>query len=400
MANNPKNDNVIIWITAICVTIAQLAAYIYVPSLPAIAQELAVDAGNVQASVAVFFISFGLSGLIYGPISDYYGRKPMFLVAGMVILVGNAVMIFAHDLNQIILARFIQGLGVGGIPIFARTVMRDSFNGQRLNRAMSLFSASVTMTPALAPLIGALFQYYLGWRSTFVFLIFYSSLIIIFAWFILPETNSNRRDASVRLSTIFRDFSQIIGNIKFLRCSLCALFAYSCSVFYLMITPFVFQQQLGIPARIYGVLMILPILGSLLGNLISVRLNYHWSVPRIMYLGASIIIISALLLLTNLLWHKYITLLILIPIITMMVGVAIVFANSLAGALKPFPNKVGRAVALLSVIQIAGSGVISSSISYFHITSLSGLGIGLLSCGLALLFSYTLLLKWDNLRSH
>lgn len=394
-----KNESLIIWITAICVTIAQLTAYIYIPSLPAIAQQLSIDAGDVQASVAVFFISFGLSGLIYGPASDYYGRKPMFLIAGVIILIGNIGMIFAHDLTQIMWARFIQGLGAGGVPIFARTVMRDCFSGKHLNRAISLFSASVTMTPALAPLFGALFQYYFGWRSAFIFLVFYSSMIILFAWFILPETNKNCRDPSVRVQTILQDFSLIIRNVKFLRCSICALLGYSCSVLYLIITPFVFQQQLGISVRVYGALMALPILGALLGNLISARLNYHWSVPRIMYLGTSIIIISALLLVANLFLQVHNLALILVPIIIAMIGAAIVFCNGLAGALKPFPGKAGRAAALLSVIQIAGSGIVSAGISHFDITHLSGLGFGLLGCGLTLLFSYSILLKWENMNT-
>lgn len=391
-----SNDNLIIWITGICVTMGPLAGFMYIPSLPVIAQELQVSAGAMQASVAVFVISFGLSGLFYGPLSDYYGRKPIFLVAGSILIISNLWVVFAHDLTQIMLSRFVQGMGAGGLPIFVRTVLRDRFSGQRLNQAMSLSGTFVAIAPIVAPLLGAFFAYYFNWRAGFIFLVFYSALMMLIAGIVLPETNQNRRNSPMSLSGLYADFLEISKHKVFLYYALCGLFSYAASRLYLMITPFIFTQQLGLPVETSGTLMVLPLIAVLLARVLSNRLNRYWPISRIMYLGIGLIIAGALLSIANLFLHLSLLIFILSSITVAVFGAAIILTNSIAGAMKPFPEKAGKAAALLSLIQIGGGGVISMAISYFNITHLSGLGFGLLVCGLALLIIYPALLKSDD----
>lgn len=163
--------------------IGPFAIDMYLPALPSIGKDLAAETGVVQLSLLSFFISFAISQLLYGPLSDIWGRKaPLYLGIGLftVASVGCAL---ATDIETLIAFRFLQGIGGAAGMVIPRAVVRDMHTGVQAARLMSLLMLVFSISPILAPLAGsAVIQFY-GWRG-----VFYAVMIAAFIGLILLST--------------------------------------------------------------------------------------------------------------------------------------------------------------------------------------------------------------------
>ena len=159
------------------------------PAFPEIAQSFGVrEANDLQLVLYVYTIGFGLSQIVYGPLSDVVGRRPAFLVGLAIYAVGCVLALVAGSLETMLLARFIQGAGAGAGRVLSVAIVRDRFSGREMARVMSLTMMVFIMVPVFAPTIGTVLMLAGGWR-----LIFGSMLVLALvagAWFLkrMPET--------------------------------------------------------------------------------------------------------------------------------------------------------------------------------------------------------------------
>jgi DHA1 family bicyclomycin/chloramphenicol resistance-like MFS transporter len=138
------------------VSIGAISVSIYTPSLPDLAVDLGSDAATAKLTISLFLAAFAVAQLVYGPLSDAYGRRPA-LLAGMVIYcLGSAACAVAPTIEFLTAARFIQALGACSGPVVARAVVRDLFGRDRSAAVMATISAALALAPAVGPIVGGL----------------------------------------------------------------------------------------------------------------------------------------------------------------------------------------------------------------------------------------------------
>jgi DHA1 family bicyclomycin/chloramphenicol resistance-like MFS transporter len=178
------------------------------PALPAMGKALGIPHENDrQWIIAAYLIAFGAATLIYGPLSDRYGRKPVLIMALVLNAVASASAVFATSFVTIIVVRVMQGLTAASTRVIATSIVRDCYSGRQMARVMSLVFIVFLAVPVLAPGFGQLILLVAPWQWIFLVLGVFSLVLAILVWFRLPETlhpDDVRRIAAGPIAAAFR----------------------------------------------------------------------------------------------------------------------------------------------------------------------------------------------------
>ena len=153
------------------VAVGQMAQTIYIPAIADMAISLNAREGAVQSVMAAYLLTYGVSQLFYGPLSDRVGRRPVILIGMSIFMLATLVAITTHSLTVLIIASAIQGMGTGVGGVMARTLPRDLYEGAQLRHANSLLNMGILVSPLLAPLIGGILNTLWSWRACYAFLL-------------------------------------------------------------------------------------------------------------------------------------------------------------------------------------------------------------------------------------
>jgi len=333
------------------VAVGQMAQTIYVPVIADIAHDLSVRTGAVQRVMAAYLMTYGFSQLIYGPLSDRIGRRPVILAGMMIFLVGALGALLSSNLTMLVAASAIQGMGTGVAGVMARTMPRDLYAGTALRYANSLLNMGILVSPLLAPVIGGALAMVFGWRACYAFLLALCAGVAfaMFRW--LPET----RPALTEKRRMLASFRQLLTDSTF-SCYLVmligalagiAVFEASCGV--------LMGGVLGLSGLTVSILFILPIPAAFFGAWYAGRdgKTFH-----------------------GLMWHSVISCLLaglmmwipgwfgvmniwtlIVPAALFFFGAGMLFPLATTGAMEPFPYLAGAAGALVGGMQNMGSGL-------------------------------------------
>ena len=333
------------------VAVGQMAQTIYVPVIADIAHDLSVRTGAVQRVMAAYLLTYGFSQLIYGPISDRIGRRPVILTGMMIFLVGALGALLSTNLTMLVAASAIQGMGTGVVGVMARTMPRDLYAGTALRYANSLLNMGILVSPLLAPVIGGALAMVFGWRACYAFLLALCACVAfaMFRW--LPET----RPVQTEKRRMLASFRQLLGDSTF-SCYLVmligalagiAVFDASCGV--------LMGGVLGLSGLTVSILFILPIPAAFFGAWYAGRdgktfhtLMWH-SVISCLLAGAMMWIPG---------WFGVMNIwTLIVPAALFFFGAGMLFPLATTGAMEPFPYLAGAAGALVGGMQNMGSGL-------------------------------------------
>src|SRR5476651_735435 len=196
--------------------IGPLTTDMYLPSLPDIARQLGASTAQVQLTISAYLIGFAVGQILYGPVSDRHGRKPVLLSALALYCVASLACALSTSIEMLIVARFVQALGGSGGIVLARAVVRDLYSGVRAGRELSLIGSVMALAPVLAPIAGGVLQTGFGWRSVFVALVVAGLAGAVFVWLQLPETLAIRSPEPVSPSTMLASYRVVARNPAYL----------------------------------------------------------------------------------------------------------------------------------------------------------------------------------------
>lgn len=170
----PNSPRFLLYMICLFASAGQLAIDIYVPALPAMARYFATSPQAIQTSVTGYMIAYAFGQLIFGPVSDAYGRKRVLAFGLVVFTIGCLLSLTAPNLETFVFARCLQGFGIATTNLLSKAIITDSFAGTALMHAFTYMSIAWGLAPIIAPVIGAHLQTLFGWRACLVFLLLYS----------------------------------------------------------------------------------------------------------------------------------------------------------------------------------------------------------------------------------
>lgn len=353
---HPLSKRYILILTILLITVWQFSIDIYLTAIPRMITDLATTSGPVKFSIIIAIIGFGFSQLIYGPLSDYYGRRQITLIGLVIFIFGTACCAAASSIEWLLLGRFIQGIGIGCAGPIVTAVPKDIFTGKQLKQAFAYISMSIALTPVIAPLLGSYLQTWWGWRTTFIFLFTYSILIGSLFYRHFPETNANIKQQALTLPKILQSYWAAVSDRLYMGYLLCIIFLYAGELAYILQMPLVLQNKFGFTPIANGWLVILTAIGMGLGAFYSSRLVRHLSSTKIIYIGITIVAISTVFMLLWPLIGIYNIYTFVGPMILYMFGSGLTFNNCISGCMDRFPAQAGLAGALMSGLLMLCSG--------------------------------------------
>jgi DHA1 family bicyclomycin/chloramphenicol resistance-like MFS transporter len=334
------------------VALGPLSTDLYLPSLPGLLRHFDADIAEIQLTLSVFLVGLAVGQLVYGPLSDRFGRRPALLGGLLIYVVASVICALAPSVPTLIAARLLQATGACAGPVICRAVVRDVHGREGAARILSYMGAAMALAPALGPILGGFVEAWLGWRANFAILGAYGALGLVLTAAILPETAPHRGQSGGGLDATLRGYLSLLGERGYVGFALCCALAYGGIFSFISGSSFVFVDIIGLPPQLYGVCFGTIVLGYILGTLVGGRLTPRLGVERLVKTGGLISAFGGLALLLAV-WTTSASIPgILLPTIVYMIGTGLVLPNAMAGAIGPFPRIAGTAAALLGFVQM------------------------------------------------
>lgn len=350
-----KSSLTFVLILSALMAVTSLSTDIYLPAMPLMAKDLQ---GDAELTITGFLIGFSIAQLIWGPISDRYGRRlPLFI--GMVLFViGSVGCALSTDIVQIVFWRIFQALGACTGPMLARAMIRDLFSRTRAAQMLSTLIIIMAIAPIAGPLLGGQMIKVTSWHAIFWLLALIGTLML-FSLLWLPETLAKDKRSSASVSSAFGNYSALLTNAKYMRFTLILTFYYIAAYAFITGSPFVYITWFGVDPQHYGWLFAVNIVGLMAVSMVNRRLVHRFPLEALLKVAVSVATLAAIALAvaTGL----------GVGGMGMIVGTVFVFfsmngiiaATSTACALDAVPNGTGSASALMGSLQY-GSGIVSS----------------------------------------
>src|SRR3954447_10900070 len=186
--------------------IGPLAVHLFLPVIPAIKASLGLSTATAQLTFSIALFGMAFATLVYGSLSDRYGRRPVLLFGLGLFLLGSTISLIAETVSLIVVGRLVQAIGAGCGVTLVRTIARDAYGPQHLIKAIAYLTMFYTMGPMISPIVGGILVDTLGWRSTFVFAVVVGSVVAAGAYFVIPETRP-LTDSLPTSRNILRDYA-------------------------------------------------------------------------------------------------------------------------------------------------------------------------------------------------
>lgn len=338
---------------------------LYLASLPDMGRYFGASVEMVQMTLSVFLLGFAVSMLVYGPLSDRFGRRPVILGGVVIYVVGSVACLLATSIEMLIASRFLQAVGACCGPVVARAVVRDVYPREQAAKVMSYMASAMALAPFVAPIIGGWFHTLFGWRSNFILLGLFGLVLLAGTWRWLGETNHHPDPhalSPLRMAGNYRTLAsdrQVLGYVVVVAATFAGMFSFISG------SSFVLIDVLGLPPAYFGFGFATVVAGYVVGGFVAGKWTHRVGLDRMIGIGVSGAALSGLTCLV-LAWSGVQTLpAVLLPLMVFFLCGAMVIPNGSAGAIAPHPRMAGAASALLGFVQM----VCGSTAGWLHSAS-------------------------------
>ena len=259
-----------LWLLVLVTFSGTLAMHMFVPALTVAGHDLRVDAATIRTTISVYIFGLAVGQLVYGPLSDVFGRRPTLLVGLALYTVGGLAATLAPNVGVLIAARLVQAAGGCAGLLLGRAIVRDTAESNDAVRRLALMSLMTMIGPGLAPLVGGLLAGAFGWRAIFVVLTALGVLNFTVSWRLLPETGTP--SGHISAASVARDYRALLGSPRFLGFAAGGGCATTSFYGFIAAAPFIFINELHRPLHEVGLYLGLLIVGVSIGNILAGRL--------------------------------------------------------------------------------------------------------------------------------
>ncbi len=342
--------------------LSPLATDMYLPSLPALTVALGSTPAEAQLTLSAFLIGFASTQIFYGPLSDRYGRRPALLVGLAIFVIASVACALAQSMPTLIAARFAQALGASGPIVLARAVARDLYSGRRAGQELAMMASIMGIVPMTAPAVGGVLEVAFGWRSNFVLSAAVGVALAAVVWLRLPETRPDGGAPSTPLGMI-RVFGRFIRDPRFLVYVSLVCFSYASLFVFISVSSFILQGVYGLTPILFGLAFGLCSIGYVAGTIVGRHVTGRFGIDAGIAVGITLMALAVVLAVVLAGFggvHAVIA-----TSMVVFAGCGAALAQSMAGALMPFPANAGAASSLMGVCQMtfaAAAGILVAAV--------------------------------------
>lgn len=345
-----------------------LALNAFIPAMPDVAQSLDQQISTIQLTFTLYLLTLAVGQLLCGPLSDYFGRRPVLLAGLGLHLLGSLLGATADDITQLISGRVLQALGGSAGMVLVRTILLDLYGREGAANRMGYVVMSIAISQAIAPALGGHINLWFNWQSIFYLSLLISTLIWLTALLHLPETCTQKTE-TFGLIPILRQYQQVLRSPPYLGYTLSTTFI-ACA-FYLFVgsMPYIVVDQMNGTSADFGNWFLTVSLAFMLGSFISTRISASLRIDNMVRLGNGCSLLGAGLLLTFsvLDYWQYATL--FLPMALLTFGRGMSQPNAQLAAISSSSGAAGTASGLMGFIQLITGAAVAQSIPFLIDTS-------------------------------
>ncbi|PID14784.1 MFS transporter [Sporosarcina sp. P34] len=370
-----------------------LSMDMYLPGLPIVADDLHASTSLVQLSLTACLIGLGAGQLIFGPLSDIYGRRKPLVITLIVYAVASVLCAFSPNIWIFVALRFVQGMtGAAGIVI-ARACARDLYVGNELTKFMAMLSIVSGAAPILAPIVGGVVLNYASWQAVFFLLGVIGLLMFVSTACFLPDTLPVEERADSGMLAVVKTFSGLLKDKWFIGIALTQGLIMSSMFAYIAGSPFVLQNMYDVTAQQFSLFFALNGIGIITAAQLTGRLSGR--IHEVKFLRAGVLMsfaASILLLLT--VWNEWPLAVIATALFFMVSSVGLVSPAAFSLAMQSQGKSAGSAAAFLGLMPFIGGATVSPLVGLAGDSSAWPLSIVVLTCSTgALVMFFTVVQK-------
>ncbi|WP_139555493.1 purine nucleoside transporter PunC [Escherichia coli] len=334
----------LVWLAGLSV-LGFLATDMYLPAFAAIQADLQTPASAVSASLSLFLAGFAAAQLLWGPLSDRYGRKPVLFIGLTIFALGSLGMLWVENAATLLILRFVQAVGACAAAVIWQALVTDYYPSQKVNRIFATIMPLVGLSPALAPLLGSWLLVHFSWQAIFATLFAITVVLILPIFWLKPTTKARNNSQDGLTFTDLLRSKTYRGNVLIYAACSASFFAW------LTGSPFILSEM-GYSPAVIGLSYVPQTIAFLIGGYGCRAALQKWQgkqlLPWLLVLFAVSVIAT---------WAagfiSHVSLVeILIPFCVMAIANGAIYPIVVAQALRPFPHATGRAAALQNTLQL------------------------------------------------
>ncbi len=312
-------------------------------------------------------LGFALAQLVFGPLSDRFGRRPVLLFGCGLFTLAGAACAVAPSINSLIAWRLVQGAGAGAGMVMTLAIVRDLFEGATARAQLSYVNLVMSVAPMIAPTIGGRVLMVAGWRAIYGTLAIAGLFLVLSIALGLSESIGHRDVNAIQPVRLIKNYGRILTNPICLGYALVNAFNFGCMFAYVAGSPLVMLNVFGVSTATYGWLFASTAFGIMAGSFLNGRLSIRGVLPsRLLTVGLVTATASAIALVIVSVSGaaQVITLMPLLVINTFCRG--IISPNAMHGAIQPVPESAGVAAAVVGFMQMLAGAVASGLVAFLY----------------------------------
>ncbi|KTR08949.1 MFS transporter [Curtobacterium luteum] len=343
--------------------VAPFATDLYLPAFPRMTTDLGASATAVQLTLTAFLVGVTAGQLVFGPLSDRFGRVPPLVAGAALCVLASVAAVFAPTIGVLIVARLLQGLGGAAGMVISRAVISDLATGKAAARAFSLMMIVGGVAPVVAPLLGGLLTGPIGWRGLLSIVLGLAVVMLVAVLAVVRETHVRERRDALRAERQGSGAGlRTLRSRAFLANTAVFGFAFAVMMAYISASPFLYQDMIGFGTVGYGLAFGLNALALMGVSILSAKLTATRSVAGVLGLGILLVLASTVAF-AVLVSVEAPAVWLAVPLFTAVGSLGLVLGNATALALGAVPAAAGSASAVLGALQFGLAALVSPLVS-------------------------------------
>jgi len=368
VTTRPQSSFSIVFILGLLAMLMPLSIDMYLPALPVIAEQFGVPAGSAQMTLSTYILGFALGQLLYGPMADSLGRKPVVLGGTLVFAVAAAACAMAQSIDHLIVMRFFHGLAAAAASVVINALMRDIYPKEEFSRMMSFVMLVTTVAPLVAPMVGGAVLVWFSWHAIFWILALAALLASAMIFFFIKETLPAEHRQKFHIRTTLGNFASLFRHKRVLSYMLASGFSFAGMFSFLSAGPFVYIELNHVSPQHFGYYFALNVVFIFVLTMINSRFVRKVGALNMFRIGLWIQFVMAVWMVVTAFFD--------VGFWTLVVGTAafvgcisMVSSNAMAVILDEFPHMAGTASSLAGTFRFGIGAIVGALLSLATFTS-------------------------------